>query len=130
MAEQKETRKDAQKGKPKMPDEQHLDVDNKEVQITFESVKADVPTIYVNNARFGMTEWDMNIELGEIHSANPAEKKLLIIPRARLIMSVSFATRFFQAMKANLDDYYKLLEQRVQEQEEAQKSQAEQPKAE
>ena len=129
MAEQKETKKDVQVGKLKMPGEKNLNAANEEIQLTLESVKADVPTIYVNNARFGMTEWDMNIELGEIHSADPAEKKLFVIPRAKLVMSVSFALRFHQAMKANLDNYQKLLEQEIQRREEAQKSQAEQPEA-
>jgi len=129
MAEQKETGKDVQKGKPKMTGEKNLNAANEEVRLTFEAVNADVPTIYVNNARFGMTEWDMNIELGEIHSADSEKKKLFIIPRARLVMSVSFALRFHQAMKSNLDNYQKLLEQEMRIREETQKSQAEQLEA-
>jgi hypothetical protein len=74
---------------------------------TIETVRAEVPTIYVNNATFGMTEFDIHIELSEIQGANPDEKKVLISPRARAVMSYPFALRFLSTLSKFLDAYGK-----------------------
>ena len=90
-----------------------------EIQVTFEEKKTDVPTLYVNNAQFSTTEWDIRIDLSELHSIDVEAKKMFIVPRLRLVMSPFFATRFFQVMESNLKQFQKILEEKVKQSQEA-----------
>ncbi|MCH7979208.1 MAG: hypothetical protein IH935_09560 [Acidobacteria bacterium] len=69
-----------------------------------------------------MTEWDMSVDISEIHSANIEEQALNIIPRARLIMSLPFALRFHQAMGNQIDKHQALTAERIKEFEKSQQS--------
>ena len=86
-----------------------------EIQVTFEEKKTDVPTLYVNNAQFSTTEWDIRIDLSELHSIDVEAKKMFVVPRVRLVMSPLFANRFFQVMQNNLQQFQKSLEEKVKE---------------
>lgn len=86
-----------------------------EIQVTFEPIKADVPTIYVNNAVFSQTQWDMRIDLSELYTLDVENKKMSIVPRARLIMDFRFAARFVDAMSQNLQRLHEIMEQQQRE---------------
>ena len=92
------------------------------VPLNFKIVQPEAPTIYVNNAAFGMTEWDMTVDISEIHSADIEEQALKIIPRARLIMSPPFALRFYQAMGTQIAKHQELTAERIKEFEKSQQS--------
>ena len=92
------------------------------VPLKLKNVQVQAPTIYVNNAAFGMTEWDMTVDISEIHSADMEEMALNIIPRARLVMSPPFAIRFYQAMGAQIAKHQELTAKRIKEFEKSQQS--------
>lgn len=98
-----------------MNDEKVSENAQEEIQVKFEEKKTDVPTIYVNNAQFSTTEWDIRIDLSELHSLDVEARKMFIVPRVRLVMSPQFAVRFFQVMENNLRQYQKSLEERVKQ---------------
>jgi len=87
----------------------------KEQTPKFRAIQPEAPSIYINNANFGMTEADITVDIGEIYSVIPEEQIFNIVPRARLIMSVPFAFRFLIALKTQLDKHQQVKAQLLEE---------------
>jgi hypothetical protein len=72
-------------------------------------VEDDPPSIYVNNAVFEMTQWDIAIDLSELRGAKPGETPdiavALINQKVRLIMTVPYAKVFSEALITHLAKY-------------------------
>lgn len=85
-------------------------------KVKYENIEVSYPTIYINNAEFGTTEWDINLTLSEINKANVETNTLGIVPRVRIVMSVPFAVRFVEVMKRTLDTYMKTVTQQLEKQ--------------
>ena|SRR6266540_7492601 len=68
-------------------------------------IPAQVVSAYSNNVRFGFTNWDMWFVFGEI--AGEKEGKLMIAPRARVVMSLSHAKAFLQAFQSSMEKFEK-----------------------
>jgi len=80
--------------------------------VTMRTVEDVPPSIYVNNAIFDMTQWDINIDLSELRRAIPGENPdspiLLINPTVRLIMTVPYAKVFADALLRHIAKYEKI----------------------
>ncbi len=75
------------------------------IPANIEFVQAQCPTLYINNAQFGTTEWDIHMDLSEIKDANVETKTLYVIPRIKIVMSIPFAIKFAAVMQKTLDSF-------------------------
>ena len=65
------------------------------------------PTFYVNNATFGLTQWEIKIDLSEIVGMAKEEDSpvALINRKARLLMTVPYAKSFADALLKHIAKY-------------------------
>ena len=71
--------------------------------LTLRTVEEISPSYYVNNATFGMTQWDIKVDLSEITgfvaAENPESPAIaLVSKKARLVMTVDYAKAFASAL--------------------------------
>jgi hypothetical protein len=62
-----------------------------------------VPNIYTNNVQIGFSNWDAWLQLGEIMGER--EGRLLIAPKARVVMSLEHAKAFLKALQDSLRQF-------------------------
>jgi len=73
-----------------------------EQQVKIVEKQTEVPSLYVNNAQFTNTEWDIRIDVGELHSVDAETKTMFVVHRLRLIMNPGFAQRFVDVLAGTL----------------------------
>jgi hypothetical protein len=76
-----------------------------EQQIKIEAKQTDVPSLYVDNAQFSRTEWDVRLDLGELHSVVSETKTMFVIPKVRLLMTPAFAERFVEVFSRIMEKW-------------------------
>jgi hypothetical protein len=81
------------------------------IDVTFEMVKPDFPTVYANDAICSLTQWDMRIDFRELQELKVESKTMTVVPRVRIVMSHKFAVRFYQAMGNNLKQLARAMEE-------------------
>lgn len=79
-----------------MTEEMEKAVQEEQQQIKIEKKQTEAPSLYVDNAQFSRTEWDIRLDLGELHSINSETKTMFVIPKVRLLMTPAFAERFLE----------------------------------
>lgn len=62
-----------------------------------------VPNIYSNNVQIGFSNWDAWIQFGEI--LGEREGRLLIAPKARVVMSLEHAKAFLKALQDSMGEF-------------------------
>jgi len=77
----------------------------------------EIPTFYINNAHFSVSDMDMKIDLCEIQSAEVKDgiKTISVMPKARIFMAWPFAVRFLGVMKQQLDNHQKVMAEMLAE---------------
>ena len=86
-----------------MADETGKGTQDEKGRIKVEEKETALPSLYINNAQFSMTEWDVRIDLGELHSVDAEKRTMFIAPRLRVIMTPEFAQRFLEALHGVLE---------------------------
>ncbi len=85
-------------------------------KVQYENIEVSYPTVYINNAEFGTTEWDMSLTLSEINKADGETATIFIVPRVRIVMSIPSALRFVEVMMRTLDTYRKTVTEQLEKQ--------------
>lgn len=87
------------------PEDRKVQLESGKVLI-MRPVENDPPSVYVNNAVFDMTQWDITIDLSELRGAKPGETPdtavALINQKVRLIMTVPYAKVFSETLIKHL----------------------------
>jgi len=72
-------------------------------EVSLEFIKSDINTLYVNNAQFAISPWDLRIDLNELQGVQ--EKKILVKSLVVVNMSWQFAKTFSIIMKQQVEKY-------------------------
>jgi len=73
-------------------------------------LEKEIPTFYINQVQFGVSDMDMRIDLGEIQRVTRSEDGTITTqatPRVRLFFSLVFAQRFLNSMQRHLASHKK-----------------------